>query len=90
MSFIKSKDIKVYPSAYRGSINDKIFNPESRLNIEENLVRYYTQMSTNTSGNKQKGSFVVDYNADAQTIEFVVKGYYFKIFNTNNYFNQPA
>lgn len=96
MSYIESKNIKVYPSAYRGKFTtnsgELVFNPDSRLSIEENLIRSYTEISSQHY-NKPKGSFVITTNYDASTaadsdaFEFVLKGYYFKIQNVKQYVN---
>lgn len=81
---VKSKDIKVYPSAYRGKITittesgsaDYVYNPESRLFTEENNIRPFVILAT-----KKNGSFVIKYDATAQKLIFSLHGYFFKIEN---------
>lgn len=109
MTYINSKNIKVYPSGYRGLMNipnrdadDKFsFNPESKLNTEENTVRVYNSLINYENGDftKSKGSIVITENYKWSTVnksesnrtfanfEFISNGYYFKIIDSYQEFN---
>lgn len=71
--FVKSKDIAVYPCAYRNSAYDI----EAKLNTENNIRRI--------AGASQYKSYIVSYtynNNILTSIAFVINGYYFRIKNT--------
>ena len=39
MAYLKSTQVKVYPSAYRGTNdNNELYNPEAQLNTEFNIT----------------------------------------------------
>ena len=79
MAYIKSKDIQLFPSAFRGQYSSSeggiVFNPASRLTTEYNL----TTLSARASRFHQ--SYVLDYKAETadKTIIFNIKGYLFEI-----------
>ena len=57
MAYIKSTNIKMYPSGYRGLLNNgikKSYNPESKLNVESNVIRSLKTLLT-----YGKGDFVI-------------------------------
>lgn len=76
MAYLNSKNIKVYPTAYRGVIDKKVFNPESRLNTEFNITNYFVNLLT-IGENENTGSFVVSYKENI--LKFVIHGYFFEI-----------
>ena len=54
MAYIKSTNIKMYPSGYRGLLNNgikKSYNPESKLNVESNVTRSLKTLLTYGKGN---------------------------------------
>ena len=60
MAYIKSTNIKMYPSGYRGLLNNgikKSYNPESKLNVESNVTRSLKTLLT-----YGKGNFVITEN----------------------------
>lgn len=69
MAYLPSANVKVFPSAYRGSGID----PEARLNSERNLT-----LSLNSFADYNRGSFVLDYDTTSHLIKFVIGGYYFE------------
>lgn len=78
MAYIKSKDIQLFPSAFRGQYDtpeNEVFNPASRLTTEYNL----TTLSARASRFHQ--SYVLDYKRDTddKTIIFNIKGYLFSV-----------
>lgn len=78
--FIKSTNIKVYPSAYRGlNANNKLFNPEARLNSEHNITY-------NNSLSKIK-SYIIDFDNVKNILNINLYGYIFTINNFNEYLN---
>lgn len=96
MAYIKSKNIKMYPSGYRGLLNNgikKSYNPESKLNVESNAIRSLKTLLT-----YGKGDFVITENyswneaADHSStynyfnFEFICGGYYFKIIDSYDAF----
>ena len=82
MAYLNSKNIKVYPTAYRGVIDKKVFNPESRLNTEFNITNYFVNLLT-IGENDNTGSFVVSYNDNI--LKFVIHGYFFEISVPNEF-----
>lgn len=101
---ILSKEIRLYPTAYRGRINIapsgqepeyKVFNPESRLNTEENTTRPYIVLcdyaNSSDALRHDKGSFVITetYNEN-NPFEFILHGYYFKILDPRGLFTSSG
>lgn len=69
-TYFKSDKVRVFPSAYRGTdTNNKMYNPESRLQTEFNTV--LKKYLVDTDG------FVIEYKDNH--IKFILKGYYFDI-----------
>jgi hypothetical protein len=78
MSYVKSKDIQLFPSSFRGQYDsgtNTVFNPGSRLTSEYNLT------SLVTSGSRIHQSYVVEYDASGvdKLIVFRLKGYFFAV-----------
>ena len=96
--YIKSKNIKIYPSGYRGLITaniEKAYNPESKTNVEANTVRTLISLINykNNAKDKEKGDLVISENFKWESVpsgntrnyvnfEFICKGYYFKIIDS--------
>ena len=72
-NYFKSKDVKVFPCAYRG----QNINPEASSFTEYNFTNIYSKQ-----GNK-KESFIVSYTKNE--LKCVIGGYYFEITNFNKY-----
>ena len=71
---IKSVDIKVFPTAYRGQKSDTLsYNPEARLNSEFNLTHLALRGGS-------KDAFVVEEKSNE--ITFSIHGYLFTLYNT--------
>lgn len=73
MAYLKSTQVKVYPSAYRG-VNDKgeLFNPEAQLNTEFNI--------TNLQATSPNRSYVITaYRGTNTPLRCVIRGYYFEL-----------
>ncbi len=70
MAYLKSTQVKVYPSAYRG-VNDNgdLFNPEAQLNTEFNI--------TNLQANDSYLSYVISW--EKSILKCVIHGYYFEL-----------
>lgn len=69
-TYFKSDKVRVFPSAYRGTdTNNKMYNPESRLQTEFNTTLKKYLVDTN--------GFVIDYKDNH--IKFILEGYYFDI-----------
>lgn len=70
MAYLKSTQVKVYPSAYRG-VNDKgdLFNPEAQLNTEFNIA--------NLQANDSYLSYVISWKNSI--LKCVIHGYYFEL-----------
>lgn len=96
MAYIKSKNIKMYPSGYRGLLDGNVkksYNPESKLNVESNAIRSLKTLLT-----YGKGDFVITENyswneaSDHSStynyfnFEFICGGYYFKIIDSYDAF----
>ena len=78
MSYVKSKDIQLFPSSFRGQYDsgtNTVFNPGSRLTSEYNLT------SLVTSGSRIHQSYVVEYDDSGvdKLIVFRLKGYFFAV-----------
>ena len=77
--FFASRNVKVYPAAYRGNyptLEGGIlqFDPESRMPTEYNL--------THTGGaNGRTDSFIIGWDATEKLLKCVIGGYYFEISN---------
>ena len=77
-NYFKSKDVKVFPCAYRGQDENKEpINPEASSFTEYNFTNIYSKQ-----GNK-KESFIVSYTETE--LKCVIGGYYFEITNFNKY-----
>ena len=74
-NYFKSRDVRVFPSSFRGTYDNTTFDPEARLNTEANFI--VPKMSGN------KASYIVKYTTN--TISFVLGGYYFEINNLTDY-----
>lgn len=74
-NYFKSRDVRVFPSSFRGTYNTTTFDPEARLNTEANFI------APKISGNK--ASYIVNYTTNK--IKFVLGGYYFEINNITAY-----
>lgn len=87
---ILSKNINIYPSAYRGvasstvtagSTITHVYDPEARLNTETNLTRPYVSLADNNLG-----SFMItETYDDSKYLEFVIHGHYFKLSNLSEF-----
>ena len=96
-NYILSKKIKVFPTNFRGTystntrnlINDVNietygFDPEAKLTTEKNLI----SLPGNSFGND---SYIIDYiipdsaGAGKYTLKFVLGGYYFEIFDDEDF-----
>ena len=88
--YFKSKDIKVFPSSFRGTYKsgastlapEITFDPEARLNTEANFI-----LPKATLG---KDSYIVQYNESQNKIAFVLGGYYFEILDIGDYLDEIA
>ena len=86
MAYFNSKNIKVYPTARRGSYSENektyIYDPEARLETEYNKVNHFAKTAA-------KSSYVIHYDETTGYLTCVIGGYYFEI-NTDvrayNYF----
>lgn len=73
MSFVKSKNIKFYPTGYRGNIHIGeeyySFDPESKLNTEDNSRRAFNTLINyeDKSVYKNKGDLVITADYDWQS-----------------------
>lgn len=80
-NYIKSSDIRIYPSGFRGvNSNGKVFDPEAYLNTEANLTGFIRKLSSTLANGD--GSFVIKYSpqgtgASIKEMEIVVFGYWF-------------
>lgn len=90
MAYVKSKYIKIYPTAYRGLSSDsqKVYDPESRMLTEKNVSNIYKNIIDRSFNSAySKGSYLItdcnninDLKAAAE-VEFILGGYYFKLIN---------
>lgn len=75
VGFIPSANVKVFPCAYRGYINDNGISvgidPESKANTEYNYVNMYSKLGTT------KPSYVISNISN--TLKCIIGGYYFEI-----------
>jgi len=73
-NYVKSKNIKVYPSGYRGDVSDGTtnisYNPESKLNTEANAIKSISKLIrySNDSYNKGQGDFVISEDYDWSSV----------------------
>ena len=72
-NYFKSKDVKVFPCAYRG----QNINPEASSFTEYNFTNIYSKQG------EKKESFIISYTEDE--LKCVIGGYYFEITNFNTY-----
>ena len=99
--FAKSNNIKFYPTGYRGNTeNNYCYDPESKLNTEENSRRTYNTLITykDTNVNKHIGDVVIskDYEYAVPTdsdyrfnkFEFIISGYYVKLLDSYAVFSE--
>ena len=85
---VKSQDIRVFPTAYRGENSNKfVFDPSSRLFSENNLSKNVSALITYETSGKSKGSFVIsDQNeVNSGKIRFILGGYYFELNNIQDW-----
>ena len=84
-SYFESKNVKVYPSAFRGNYSvsgngQYQFDPEARIPSEYNLLRSGGALNN-------KASFIVSYDegtADhGNVLKCVISGYYFELYNVS-------
>lgn len=81
--YFASKDVKVFPSSFRGTYaveagaDEIVFDPESRLNTEANFILPKPMLG--------KSTYILEYNQSGGTIKFMLGGYYFEISNLTNY-----
>lgn len=86
--YFKSKDIKVFPSSFRGTYKsgtstldpEIAFDPESRLNTEANFILPRTELG--------KKSYIIEYNETQKKISFILGGYYFELLNVSDYLDE--
>ena len=91
--YLKSSDIKAYPTAYRKTDQD----PESRVHSEHNLTNLGFSGNQFSSENS-KNSYIASYdkaNNDTITLKFILAGYSFIATYTNadlpaEFNNQPV
>lgn len=85
--FLESKNIKVYPSAYRGNKTDdnKLYDPEARIPSEKNITQQINGLlSTSTKGFVVEPVYSAEYtpvfSSDAPVVvKFCLYGYYFEV-----------
>ena len=98
--FVKSNNIKFYPTGYRGNTETNYcYDPESKLNTEENSRRAYNTLITykDTNVNKHVGDVVIskdyeyaqppqDQDYKFNKFEFIISGYYVKLLDADKVF----
>lgn len=81
ISFLKSKDVKIYPTARRGKYTETnssatyIYDPEARLETEYNKVHHFSKTVA-------KNSYIIawdDFGKTNSKLRCVIGGYYFEI-----------
>lgn len=83
--YFASKDVKVFPSSFRGTYaveagaDELVFDPESRLNTEANFILPKSMLG--------KSTYILEYNQSEGIIKFMLGGYYFEISNLTSYVN---
>lgn len=82
MSYFLSKDVKVFPCAYRGytGANAEVIDPYARSFAEYNFSNIYANISAN------KQSYIISYVNNV--LKCVIGGYYFEISNVGDGENQ--
>ena len=89
--YIESKNIRVFPCAYRGYYNTageetttKVFDPEARATTEANFANTYHKISA------RKESYVVSWDSENSVLKVVIGGYYFEItgHTINDFFDE--
>lgn len=89
--YIESKNIRVFPCAYRGyysttgeETTTKVFDPEARATTEANFANTYHKIST------RKESYVVSWDSENSVLKVVIGGYYFEItgHTINDFFDE--
>jgi hypothetical protein len=81
--YFASKDVKVFPSSFRGTYvvkagaDEIVFDPESRLNTEANFILPKPMLG--------KSTYILEYNQSVGIIKFMLGGYYFEISNLASY-----
>ena len=84
-SYFESKNVKVYPAAFRGNYSvsgngQYQFDPEARIPSEYNLLRSGGALNN-------KASFIVSYDTGTtdhgNVLKCVIGGYYFELYNVN-------
>lgn len=81
--YLNSKNIKLFPSAYRGKNETKLFNPESRLFSEKNITGI-------NNGITDTNSYVVGTSSNddialaGSVLYFVLAGYRFEVTITSD------
>ena len=90
---ILSKNIKVYPTAYRDKIKinnqEYLYNPESKFSTESNIIKPYQILSNHVKEGyaSHPGSFIISDTLYNEEFEFVINGYWFKIKNEDIFNN---
>ena len=71
MSYLKSTEVKVYPSAYRGvDSENNLYNPEAQLNTEFNITNILRSITS-------IDSYVLSW--ENNILKCVIHGYYFEL-----------
>ena len=77
LTFFKSKNVKVFPCAYRGQYGEgKVFDPEARGFTEYNYSHLYSR--------NEKSSYIIAWEKDANnsyTLKCLLGGYYFEFYH---------
>lgn len=77
-NYFKSKDVKIFPCAYRGQdANNEPINPEASSFTEYNFTNIYSKQG------KKKESFIISYTETE--LKCIIGGYYFEITNLADY-----
>lgn len=84
-TYLKSNNIKVFPSAYRGTTtvgsDQKLYDPESRLFTEKNLSNFGNNLADNNYGSYVLDRAINVANNILSSLTFVIHGYRFTITN---------
>ena len=86
LSFLESKNVKIYPTARRGKYTDNssatyIYDPEARLETEYNKVHHFSKTVA-------KNSYIIawdNFGTANSKLRCVIDGYYFEITGEVNY-----
>ena len=77
--YLASNNVKVYPSAYRGTNDSKVqIDPKAVLNLEENIIK---SSQAGFPGAKSENSYIISW-VDG-LLKCVIAGYYFEITGVN-------